>query len=400
MIPNRQRDLLQCLWAEGPLSRWELHERTGIRPNTVGSDTASLLDDGIIRECEPTSQPRTRQGEPEADDKTSKKRRLRGRPRVPLEIDTQRRHVLGLAIRPGRVEIAKLNLQGKLVEAPASRKVKEPGTIIRTARDLLQEEISDATLCIGLATPGFVDPHSDSILFSSAWPGFGEISLAPIHEVASTAPYYVLENDMHALAARWLLTHRAGQSDDVLLVYFDDGQVGSAVLIAGRPNRGCVTAANELGHTRLPVETDRCYCGRVGCLERVFSTDFLRKQGVAEGTLAELAAAYHDDDEAMSQTIGHFAMGVANAVNFIRPNRLVLVSELTGYANFSDALEESVRSQTLKEIMDRVQIERWQQPAAQSAETAGWLGLASLYCEGWLPENGREKAEAIASAEN
>lgn len=397
MIPNRQRDLLQCLWTEGPLSRWELHERTGIRPNTVGSDTASLIDDGIIREGEPTSQPRAKQGEPTPPPKKGQNKRLRGRPRVPLEIDTQRRHVLGLAIRPGRVEIAKLNLQGDLMEEPASRKVKEPGTIIRTARDLLQEEISEATLCIGLATPGFVDPQSDSILFSSAWPGFGEISLEPIHEVARTAPYYVLENDMHGLAARWLLTHHAEQSDDVLLVYFDDGQVGSAVLIAGRPNRGCVTAANELGHTRLPIETDRCYCGRVGCLERVFSTDYLHKQGDEKATLAQAAESFRDDDESMSQVIGHFAMGVANAVNFIRPNRLVLVSELTGYERFSDALEDSVRGQTLKEIMDRVQIERWQQPAAQSAETAGWLGLASLYCEGWLPENGKEKVEALAA---
>jgi len=362
-------------------------------PNTVGADTAALIEDGIIRECEPTSQPRRRKGlaapsvKPEGENKRS-----RGRPRVPLEIDPQRRHVLGLAIRPGKVEIARLNLVGELMAEPASRNVKEPGAIIRTARDLLGEVLSESTLCIGLATPGFVDPQSDTILFSSAWPGFGEISLAPIHEIAGSVPY-VLENDMHALAARWLLTHDAQPSDDVLLVYFEDGQMGSAVLIAGRPNRGCVTAANELGHTRLPIETDRCYCGRVGCLERIFSTEFLRRLGIGEKNLAELAADYHDDDDAMPQIVGHFAMGLANAVNLFRPNRLVLVSDLTRFERFADALEDSIRGQTLKEIIDRVQIERWQQGSAQSAQTAGWLGLASLYCDGWLLQNDREKAD-------
>jgi hypothetical protein len=33
--------------------------------------------------------------------------------------------------------------------------------------------------------------------------------------------------------------------------------------------------------------------------------------------------------------------------------------------------------------MERERIDVWDQPAARSAETAGWLALASLYYEGW-----------------
>ena len=39
----------------------------------------------------------------------------------------------------------------------------------------------------------------------------------------------VFENDMHALAVRWLLTHQAEQTQDVLLVYIGDGRLGAAV---------------------------------------------------------------------------------------------------------------------------------------------------------------------------
>ena len=415
MIPSRQRHLLQTLWNEGPLSRWELHERTGIRPNTVGADTAELLEAGIVRECAPTSTPRGKRGglpasngnghgdgdgvEPASTFKPLRGERVRGRPRVPLEIDPSRRHVLGLAIRPGRVEVAKLNLLGKLIEPAIDRQVHDAGRIIRTGRDLLRDHLTDSTICVGIATPGFVDSRSHSILLSSAWPGQGEVSMQPIFDTAGAMPY-LLENDMHALAARWMLAHRAEQSEDVMLVYFDDGQLGSALLVNGRPNRGCVTAANELGHTRLPVDTERCYCGKIGCLERIWSTDFLSRQGKKKGSLRERAADFNHTDESLSHVIELLAMGISNAVNFTRVNRVVLVSELTRHQTFSDAIVDSVRGQMLAELASRVAIDVWDQPAAQSAENAGWLAMASLYCDGWLSGSGRqERYVELADAE-
>ena len=74
---------------------------------------------------------------------------------------------------------------------------------------------------------------------------------------------------------------------------------------------------------------------------------------------------------------------MANAVNFIRPNRLVLTSELTRYPAFIDALLRSVRSRLLPELVKRVRVDQWDQADSHSAETAGWLALASLYREGW-----------------
>jgi predicted NBD/HSP70 family sugar kinase len=199
---------------------------------------------------------------------------------------------------------------------------------------------------------------------------------------------------MHALAARWLLTHQAEQYEDVLLIYFEDGQLGAALLIDGRPNRGCVTGANELGHTRLPVETEVCYCGQPGCLERICSTEFLRRRGVPSGSLFEHASSYREDpdraggngargDKAIAEVLDYLSAGLANAVNFIRPNRLVLSSELTRYPEFLDALLRSTRTRIMGKILDRVRIDLWDQVDSHSAETASWLALASLYREGW-----------------
>jgi predicted NBD/HSP70 family sugar kinase len=172
----------------------------------------------------------------------------------------------------------------------------------------------------------------------------------------------VLENDMHALAARWLLTHQQEQDEDVLLVYFEDGQLGSAILIEGRPNRGCVTGANELGHTRLPVDTEVCFCGHPGCLERICSTPFLHRQGSRTGTLAERAATFNTADEPMKVMIEHLSTGLANAMNFTRANRLVLVSGLTRHTNFTRQLTAAIRQKVLGAIMECMRDRRLARP--------------------------------------
>jgi predicted NBD/HSP70 family sugar kinase len=173
--------------------------------------------------------------------------------------------------------------------------------------------------------------------------------------------------------------------------------MGAALLIDGRPNRGCATGANEIGHMRFFVDTDTCYCGHPGCIERVCSTEFLRRRGVADGTLMELASRYgaeaidgaggSDGDpvvrKALDEVLDYLSATLANAVNFIRPNRLVLTSEITRFPAFSDALLRGIRARLLAEIVKRVRIDLWDQADSHSAETAGWLALATLYREGW-----------------
>jgi predicted NBD/HSP70 family sugar kinase len=376
-LDPRQREILRLLWSAGRLSRWELHRRMGVNPNAVGVDAAGLLNAGIIREC---------QSEVAGP----------GRPRIPLEIDPTVRHVVGLAISPGRVEAGRLSLRGTLLGRPIARAVTEPAKTVPVAQALLRETLSDQTLGVGLCVTGFVDPVERTILNSSSLVGQGAVSLAPLYETIGNRPL-ILENNMHALAAWWLLIHQAEANEDVLLVSIRDGQLGAALLIDGRPNRGCAIGANELGHVRFFTDTDVCYCGHPGCLERIVSTEFLRRRGVTNGTLFEHAARFSGEtvndgktkgngataENAVGEVLDYLSAGLANAVNFIRPNRLVLASELTRYPVFNGALLRSIRSRLLGRLLERVRIDLWDQVDGHSAETAGWLALASLYREGW-----------------
>ena len=321
-----------------------------------------------------------------------------GRPRVPLEIDTTARDVVGLALSPGQVDVARLNLRGQLLGATQSKSVANVEELVPTAQRLLKSTVRDQSLAVGISSPGFLDPEQRAILFSSVMRTPQPLGVQSLYESVGERPI-VFENDMHALAVRWVLTHQAEQNQDVLLVYIGDGRLGAALLIDGRPNRGCLIGANELGHTRFLVEVEKCYCGQVGCLERICSSVFLNgRNGKSAsggtnkgadhqpaGTLFERIARYDESDERLAQMMQYLACGLSNAINFVRPNRLVLVSELTRYPTFNDRLLREIRSGVLFELVDRVRIDVWDQPGAVSAETAGWLALAGLYQEGWNP---------------
>ena len=245
------------VYRHGQVSRSDLHEQTGIRLNTIGSETAALLQRGVLRECDVQAQGR-------------------GRPRVPLEIDPMTRHVLGLAINRGGVEVGRVNLLGKLVSEPVIQATSGRAETLKTAVSMLEDHLNPDTLAVGLTAPGFIDLSTSQMLFSPTVPSGKPVSLQPIYDAAGSVPI-ALENDAVALAARWALSHRADAESggDVLIVRLGDGRLGSTLLINGRPNRGSITGANELGHTRLPVDAPVCFCGQVGCLERICSTEFL-----------------------------------------------------------------------------------------------------------------------------
>ena len=53
MVEDRQQRLLRALWSFGKLSRWELHEQTGLTPNGVGTLADTLIRSKLVRELPP-----------------------------------------------------------------------------------------------------------------------------------------------------------------------------------------------------------------------------------------------------------------------------------------------------------------------------------------------------------
>jgi predicted NBD/HSP70 family sugar kinase len=386
VVSPRESQFLTLIRRHGPLSRRELHAHTGLRPNTVGETAGAMLERGLLREG--------------ASDSAGP-----GRPRQPLEIDPSRRRVIGLAFEPGQVSACQVNLLGHRIGGPVERDISGPEQLVAAACALIRDIGTDRALAIGISATGFVDPATRSILTSSATKRRSPTRIAAVYEAAGHCPV-LLENDMHARAAGWLLNQgaEAAAGEDVLLIDLRDGAIGAALLVNGRPNRGCIIGGNELGHTRFPVETEVCFCGQTGCLERICSSAFLRRlTGDNRADLADRVAHFDRTDAALAQIASLVAMGVANAINFIRPNRVVLAGQLTDALPFCNDLLGRVRGLLLAPLAERVRIDVWERAAITPAEAAGWLALASIYRGGWSttvakPQAAKRRRTADAKA--
>lgn len=378
VLSPRESQFLMLIRRHGPVSRRALHEQTGLRPNTVGEVVAAMIDSGLLREGEA--------------DSTGP-----GRPRQPLEIDPSRRRVIGLAFEPGRVSAVQLNLHGHRAGAAHERAVDGPAELVDAACSLLGDIGTDRALAIGLSATGFVDPHTRSILTSSATMRRSPTPIESVYDAAGDCPV-LLENDMHARAAYWLLNQDAETGEDVLLVNLRDGAIGAALLVGGRPNRGCIIGGNELGHNRFFVETDDCYCGHRGCLERICSSAYLRRvTGDDAADLTDRAVRFDPTDAALDGVAKYLAMGLANTINFIRPNRVVLAGRLSAALPFCNSLVGRVRNLLLAPLAERVRIDLWEKAPITAADAAGWLALAALYRGGWAASAPKPARRAVAA---
>ncbi|MEM1446361.1 MAG: ROK family transcriptional regulator [Planctomycetota bacterium] len=354
-----QHGVIRWVRRKPGLSRKALTQRLGARPNSVGDAVGGLLELGLIRE-----------GVAESN--------RAGRPQVPLTLNASStgRTILGIAVRGGRDGSA------ETVEARAVGMLgRSSGTTWRgpggpSATRAIQAICDDRTLGVSIALPGLIEDDAEPPALPGLFAALGDLPR-------------ILDNDNHALAARWMLGQSPDeQPRDTLVVQLGDGRLGASLLIDGRPNRGVIRGGNELGHTRLPIATDRCFCGHTGCLERIASTAFMHRHGASRvRTLAELASAYPSgtagDDHAVNVMLDALAMGVGNALQMLRPHRLVVVSEFTGYAGFQNGWFDRLRDQLFPELRERIVFECWDRPLSSPAESAAHLGLAALFDGRW-----------------
>lgn len=371
--------ILRAVLDAGGLSRAQISRVTGLRPNTVCERVDQMIATGWLRSA----------GRPVRPPGAGAKRR--GRPAVCVEADPEGCQVLGLAIRPERVAAVRLNLLGQPRGSLLTRQPARTESVARAAGRLARQVISDQTRAVGVCSPGLFDERQWKLLFSSAVPGSSQLSLKPILSAVDGLPI-VLENDVHALGDRWRLAHPEASQETILLVWLGDGAVGASIMPAGGPaDPGVVRGGNELGHMQVfPGNADipTCYCGQPCCLERAFSSTMVRRLGTSPRSLAPLLhqwALTRDADSVGAPAewiISRLAGAVANAVNLLRPHRVVWAPD-EQLADVVPRIEQSLSSRTADRLMPvlkaRVRFEHWQpRENGHEAVTAGHLALATL----------------------
>ncbi|WP_433685375.1 ROK family protein [Nocardia sp. CA-119907] len=319
------RSLLLAM-LDGPASRAELAQRTGLTKATIASLVEPLLQQRLLIEDELVNSGR-------------------GRPSRPLRISAGAPAAVGVEINVRHVAVIVQRLDGSTeseqrIEADNRRSsaddlVDRLADLVRTVRGESRRDL----LGIGLAVPGIV--QDGEVVHAPNVPGLTGIRVGDRLARALGAPWVAVDNEANLAALAHVWPHRL-VGDDFVYVSGDVG-IGAGIVIGGALYRGGSGFAGELGHVAIERAGRRCTCGSHGCVEQYAGLHAILRAAGRRGLDSLLPALREGDRRARAAVdCAGSALGTALAslVNVCDIGTIVLGGN---YSTFFDELAPGVR---------------------------------------------------------
>jgi predicted NBD/HSP70 family sugar kinase len=319
--------LLSALYFDGPRSRQELCQLTGLSAATVSNVTGELVEDGLIMEA----------GSVESDG---------GRPRILLRVNPAYGSVIGVDVGETGVKLELFDLTlARLVTVETALPSTHPDpqlvarAIAAGVRELLAAagEVEGMVLGVGVGVPGTVE-QAATVRVHAQTIGWDGVPLAELLAAAGVTLPLHLENGAKTLgqAEMWFGAGRGARHAVIALI---GSGVGATVVADGDTYRGFTSSAGEWGHTTIAYGDRVCRCGSRGCLEAYVGAEgildrYRKARGgraiPREGEQSQLDFLLSAADRSataarvLAETVGYLGAGIANLVNLFNPERIVL----------------------------------------------------------------------------
>ncbi|MEU9400873.1 ROK family transcriptional regulator [Streptomyces sp. SID4985] len=385
--------VLQRLYFDGPLSRFELGPATGLSSGSVSNVVADLVADGLVEEA----------GSVDSDG---------GRPRTLLRVAPHSGQMIGVDVGETRVRVELFDLaltELARVEHPLAPQSYDVDVIVGHIRDGIAEVLASEAavparlLGVGVGVPGIIEHTADrgAVVHGQTigWDGVPlERLLRATSQLPDDVPYFI-DNGAKTLgqAEMWFGAGRGARN--ALVVLFGSG-VG-ACLVAPDVEQG---RAVEWGHLTVRVRGRRCRCGAPGCLEAYAGAESLLARWREEGgrppentdeetaLTAMLAAAYPADGAepdpvalaVLEETAEYLGAGLSDLINLFQPER-ILIGGWAGLqlgTRFLPAVRRHAATYALRHPADRVTIELGRLGPDAVTVGAAILPLADFFARG------------------
>ncbi len=278
------------------------------------------------------------------------------------------------------------------------------GHLARLVEHTISEGISATggtradVLGVGIGSPGPLDLEAGVVIdaFNLGWKDFAvRDRLADAVGLPAS-----LDNDANCATwgEYWL---GAGRKTRHLVGVTIGTGIGGGVVLDGRLVRGASASTGEVGHMTIDFSGRRCKCGNYGCLEAYASGPNIAARAregleagvdstllaVADGDLERITAvtvyeAARQGDayaiEVMHETAKLLGAGIANIVNVLNPDMIVIVGGVTRAGDLLfHPLRSEVRRRAFRSAEQVCRIVPGELP-----ETAGVIGAAGLFLRG------------------
>lgn len=200
---------------------------------------------------------------------------------------------------------------------------------------LMEKETGEKATKIGMGTPGTIDPDTGLLKNSNST----VLNHQPFKKdvEAKLGIPVLIANDANCFAlaeARMGVVQDINPNAKVVFGVIMGTGVGGGIIINNQVLEGRQGIGGEWGHSFLDESGGKCYCGNVGCVEKILSGTALEKyhediSGV-HVPLREIYHRYnigHSDEFAvktMHRLIHFFGKGLANVINILDPDVIVI----------------------------------------------------------------------------
>jgi glucokinase len=248
---------------------------------------------------------------------------------------------------------------------------------------------------VGIGSPGPLDRKSGIVINTPnlGWRNF------PLRDLVANAVNLpaVLDNDANcATYGEWWLG--VGRNVNTLVGLTLGTGIGGGIVLNGEIFHGVSDAAGEIGHTTIEANGRKCKCGNYGCLEAYASGPAIALRAVegiesgaesmlpdlVDGRLEQISAATVYEavvlgdvyaNEVMRETAKFLGAGVANLINLLNPEMIVIAGGVTKAGDHLFLpLKAEVRRRAFRSAMEACQI-----CAAALPGTAGVIGAAAVF---------------------
>lgn len=302
-----------------------------------------------------------------------------------------KRFAMGIDLGGTNLRVALVTCDGEIVS-----KRKEPTSedILDSIFRVIGTFFSDEIAGIGLGVAGLVDREGGKIAISPNIPAVEGINLVNKIRKKFKVPVFI-ENDANAAAIgeKWV---GAGKGFSNFVLFTLGTGIGGGII----QDKKLLNVAAEIGHMTINVDGEKCFCGNSGCLESYASARAILSRVVSAlekgresalrqshgGNFYKLTAediyrmAIEGDSlsrEILKKAGRYLGIGIANIVNLMSPEAIILAGGLTGAWDvyIKEAIEEASK-RAFKELFGPVKI-----IPSLLGDDAGIIGSAGLVFE-------------------
>ncbi|GBF24852.1 N-acetyl-D-glucosamine kinase [archaeon MnTg01] len=235
---------------------------------------------------------------------------------------------------------------------------------------------SDDIVSIGVSAPGAISKKTGLIKNSNTHCLIGMPLKEDLEKVLKQK--IALDNDANCFTIAEAVLGAAKEYNVVFGVIIGTG-VGGGIVLNGNLHRGRTHIAGEWGHHTLRIDGNKCYCGKLGCVETYICGPALEKRWTTlTGKTEALPSIIENIDNTKSglqwkkEFLENFAIGLANVIDILDPDVIVLGGGVSNIPFLYDEGRDYVYDKVFSDLVETPILKN------QLGDSAGVFGASLL----------------------